>query len=627
MGAVIASIRPRRDASVSRPGVPRISSLPPEPDRPPALLAVFPAAHEAQALREAVEPVGCAPSFVASVSEFWGQVAKQPPDLVLIPGDLQEIPAQELFGEIRMRRSTRHIAVVAVLSTASDEEAVIRCLRAGADDCGALDRPLELRARIAVQLRNNRYRQMLRQVRNERDVLRVAATMDPLTRIPNRRALDRTLAERVESATRFGVLYLDIDHFKSINDQLGHDVGDEVLRKVAAYLGRGVRSNDFCGRYGGEEFLVIVDGADEELATKVGDRHRNAIGAITFGPRGPKHAVTVSIGVSAWDPASGRSIDEVLRAADRALYQAKGAGRNRVVCESALPDEVPIVPSQTELPPDETPKEDNSDEVEAALLVYLESRRAALPVLPDVATQALRVANDPNANLRRFAALVDKDPHIAARFISVANSVIYARGTKTTDINGAVIRVGLQGARDILFQVVYSASTVGLPRYQQAVSRSFARSVLAGTAMRRLTKMLGTPFPYDYLTGLLHDIGEARVYRILASLPTPPSAEHASELVRRHHCRAGVELAEAWSLPEEIVKACGRHHDLDDTSLAVRLVRIADAAVEQVTPLNGRTPAEPSETWFEAFGLRPDQARTLLEHLESTNGGMTTGEP
>ena len=346
MGVVAASLRRFRDARSDVRSVPRISSLPPEPDGPPRLLAIVPTEPIHQSLEAFLRTSGYYVQFAPSITDFWTSIAKAPPDLVLIPEGSAELSAVEVCGELRMRRSTRHLPLVVLMPEGDNEDVVVRALRAGADDCVSLQRPAEMGARIAVQLRNNRYRQMLRQVRSERDVLKVAASVDPLTRIPNRRALDREMAQLVERKTPFGLLFLDIDRFKSINDQLGHEVGDIVLARIAKYIQNGIRSNDFCGRYGGEEFIIVVHGADELLTSKVAERHRRAISKLTFEPKGPKHPVTVSVGVAAYDPEQNDDVNVVVRRADRALYRAKNTGRNRVVVASELPVTHSLLPPQ-----------------------------------------------------------------------------------------------------------------------------------------------------------------------------------------------------------------------------------------------------------------------------------------
>ena len=617
MRAAAQSIRQPSTSSL-RAQSPRLSSLPPEVEAP-KLLGVFPTGAKINGFETLLEVEGYVPHIASTVTEFWQSLAGGLPDLVLVPDILRDMSALELCGELRMRRSTQLLSIITVMCGPYDEQFVVRSLRAGADDSVCLQRPDELRARVAAQLRNNRYRQMLRHVRSERDVLRVAATIDPLTRIPNRRALDRTMRDRVDRSERFAVLFLDLDHFKRINDRFGHDVGDEVLKRVGRYLERGIRSNDFCGRYGGEEFLVVVDGADEPLAAKIAERHRRAISGIEFDRRKMTERVTVSVGVAAFDPSTGQSVEDVLKSADEALYRAKAAGRNQVKLASDPAEGGEPAPEQGI---DTTLEALRASET--ALLARLEAKSASLPVLPEIATQALMLANDPNADLQRFARLVDRDPHLAARFLSTANSVIYRRGIKTTTTGAALVRVGLEGARDILFQMVYSASTVGLPRHQVAVSQSFGRSVLAGLAASRGVRLLKLRFPFAYLAGLLHDIGEALVYRILANLPQELTEEQADCLVQRHHCRAGAILAKAWSLPQEIVQVCEWHHDPAAASEGVRLVRFADAAVRQVMPRDEDTEVASEVPWFEPFGLSAHEADALIGELRSAKDRLET---
>ena len=218
--------------------------------------------------------------------------------------------------------------------------------------------------------------------------------------------------------------------------------------------------------------------------------------------------------------------------------------------------------------------------LEARLVRELDGGRAALPILPHVAAQAIRFANDPNSDLRKLAELVEADPPIAARLLAVANSVIYSRAVRVSTTRLAIIRLGLEGTRDLLFQVVYASSTVGLPRYQDLVARSFRRSVLCGIAARLVSDKMRYRFEYDYLCGLLHDIGEARIYRILANYKEEIEPSVVDYLVTRYHRRAGSELAIAWGLPEPIIEACAHHHDDPaKASNLVKMVMMADILV------------------------------------------------
>ncbi|MCP5235960.1 MAG: GGDEF domain-containing protein [Zoogloeaceae bacterium] len=167
------------------------------------------------------------------------------------------------------------------------------------------------------------------------------ASIDGLTGILNRRALmteARRHEERRQAAGGLGLMMIDVDHFKRINDRYGHVVGDQVLRQVAATLKMSCRGTDVLGRYGGEEFLLLLPGADEARLATVGEKLRaaiEAIPAIEFSeqPTYPE-ILTISIGAAVLHPGNG-NLDTVIALADQALYQAKNAGRNRVVVASA----------------------------------------------------------------------------------------------------------------------------------------------------------------------------------------------------------------------------------------------------------------------------------------------------
>jgi diguanylate cyclase (GGDEF)-like protein len=164
---------------------------------------------------------------------------------------------------------------------------------------------------------------------------RTAATIDMLTGLANRRGVQRAFEDAmkyVRDGGNFAVLLLDVDHFKSINDLLGHQTGDRVLAHIGRLIAENTRGVDVAGRFGGEEFLVLVRDASRERALQIAERLRAAIesGGLAYADGKP---VTVSVGV-----AYARAADatgDVVERADRALYRAKNAGRNRVV-ESPL---------------------------------------------------------------------------------------------------------------------------------------------------------------------------------------------------------------------------------------------------------------------------------------------------
>ena len=158
------------------------------------------------------------------------------------------------------------------------------------------------------------------------------ATTDGLTGLTNRKAfLERLAADlaRLDGRHPCGVVMLDIDHFKRINDTYGHPFGDEVLRGVASVLGKGVRKGDAAGRYGGEEFVLYLHMADTERAREGAERFRRMIRQIRFAHAGKEVAVTASFGV-ACAPFHGNGVEELLKRADEALYLSKQRGRDRV---------------------------------------------------------------------------------------------------------------------------------------------------------------------------------------------------------------------------------------------------------------------------------------------------------
>ena len=138
----------------------------------------------------------------------------------------------------------------------------------------------------------------------------------------------------------FAVLFIDADHFKAVNDKLGHAIGDTVLRNIADCLRRGTRSGDYCGRYGGEEFVIVASQLEADQVHGLAERHRQAIGLLDV-PELDGTPLTVSIGAALYDPASGESSSALLHRADEALYAAKSNGRNRV--EMAEPP-APVAP-------------------------------------------------------------------------------------------------------------------------------------------------------------------------------------------------------------------------------------------------------------------------------------------
>ena len=167
-------------------------------------------------------------------------------------------------------------------------------------------------------------------------LLEKLSSLDPLTNLPNRRSMETSIAARMAETRRydvtFGVLFVDIDRFKAVNDAHGHETGDQVLRLVAKTLARSLRPFDVCGRWGGEEFLAIILNVDTLQLEVVAERVRALI-AQTRIPLGGDHmSVTASIGGTLAQ--AGDSLESLVDRADRAMYASKMAGRNRITLDA-----------------------------------------------------------------------------------------------------------------------------------------------------------------------------------------------------------------------------------------------------------------------------------------------------
>ena len=164
------------------------------------------------------------------------------------------------------------------------------------------------------------------------ETLQHAALTDPLTGMQNRRYFDEALREYLEAFRKvdkpLGLLIVDLDHFKQINDTHGHDIGDKVLREVGEGLRAITRFHDVLARLGGEEFALVVPNMDEDQLVEFADRIRGAVAQVAVAsPRG-RIRVTASVGAAVWN--GSENADEFFRRADTQLYEAKRSGRNKV---------------------------------------------------------------------------------------------------------------------------------------------------------------------------------------------------------------------------------------------------------------------------------------------------------
>lgn len=272
-------------------------------------------------------------------------------DLILLDVIMPGTSGIELLEHVRADGDHQNIPVLIVSGTAA-KETVIRCIQIGADDY--LVKPLDpvlLRARVVAALERKALRDGeraylqqlldLKQKLADRNLelervnrqLEAAALTDVLTGLPNRRfamtELNRTWSDASRHSHAIACLLIDVDHFKRINDTLGHDAGDFVLRAVAGRLRSTVRSEEVVCRIGGEEFLVICRSSDRTGSLQCGERLRVAVAGQPVEHRGHVIPVTVSVGVAERTP-TVLDPDHLLKLADLAVYQAKQTGRDRV---------------------------------------------------------------------------------------------------------------------------------------------------------------------------------------------------------------------------------------------------------------------------------------------------------
>jgi diguanylate cyclase (GGDEF)-like protein len=578
---------------------------------------------ELAARSEIASAAGGTPISLVWPTNLARAVEEQQPDLLVLILGVGETWGYEVCADMRVADPAHELPLLLIIAD-SGEDAIERALSAGADDVvRATSGARELSARFSVQLRNRRHRDSLRSLRTERDHLRIKATVDPLTNVLNRGALEEALLTQLNRNVHFAVMFVDLDHFKSVNDTYGHDAGDNVLRAVGAHLRKTIRTDDIAGRYGGEEFVVGLAGCDLAWAPKIAERHREWIEQLVFPKEGHPTNITASIGVAVFDPdMPDSSLGALLKRADAAVYQAKHLGRNRVVVATPLRRSFAEEKSATVAHAlsrslmditDPPHKKAGNEVLEAELIKQLNEGNSPLPVIPAVAMTALRMANTPNVNLTSLASLVEKDPFTAARFLAVSNSPIYYRGFRTASLRDALMRMGLSQAREILSTIAHS---VALPKYHGLLVQHAERATLAGRSAVVIARELKMNYDPAYLCGLLHNLGEARVLRILASLPTPKGGMVVIEdLVERYHAHAGAQLAEKWNLHSDIVQACALHHDESHADTRpVKIAMLSDVFAPLGQSSHREATAEESATW-RRLGMTDLQARVVLRAI------------
>jgi two-component system cell cycle response regulator len=263
--------------------------------------------------------------------EAW-EIIQQPesPSLIISDWMMPRMDGLALCREIRNMEKSEYTYFI-ILTAKGEKKDIIEGLEAGADDF--LTKPfnqeeLKYRTRIGERIINL-----------ERRILELANT-DPLTGLLNRRAFMERMEQEMSRAQRekkpLSLIMADIDHFKNVNDTYGHQIGDIVLQRFVGQLTTSTRPYDFMGRYGGEEFVVCLPGADGLKAASVSERMRRQVEDMeTMLPDDSRSIrITASFGTASYSIESGKNIDLLIKRADDALYLAKNKGRN-CVCNSS----------------------------------------------------------------------------------------------------------------------------------------------------------------------------------------------------------------------------------------------------------------------------------------------------
>jgi two-component system cell cycle response regulator len=256
---------------------------------------------------------------------------EDPPNLVVLDWMMPEMDGVTLCGEIRNLEKQPYTYVI-LLTSKSLKEDVVAGLEAGADDY--IIKPFdvhELKVRIRAGTRIVRLQEDLISALHASEF---QASHDALTGLWNRRAILEKIQQELDRSdrvgTNLGLVICDVDHFKQVNDNFGHLAGDAVLRELAKRIDSSLRSYDSVGRYGGEEFIILIPGANGAGAAELAERLRGSVADLPMQTNEGQFRCTMSFGATALNGRQDFDLNSLIREADEALLLAKNSGRNRV---------------------------------------------------------------------------------------------------------------------------------------------------------------------------------------------------------------------------------------------------------------------------------------------------------
>ncbi len=280
--------------------------------------------------------------FAKSGQEAIDLFSHHEPSLVITDWQMPDLTGIQLCEHIRNHPGKSYTYLI-ILTGMTEKQDLVKGLAAGADDY--LTKPFhsdELLARVGV---GRRIVDLHRQLEAKNVLLKELALTDSLTGLPNRRAIEEWSTRQLSGALRYGftfhVVLADLDHFKSVNDTYGHEVGDTVLKKFSEILKSHSRRSDICGRVGGEEFLSILTHTTQANARMVVERIRQQVEAAKFEVGGKTLKITASFGLASFEGAQTADFSRLVSQADAALYVAKRSGRNRIEITAPPPSASP----------------------------------------------------------------------------------------------------------------------------------------------------------------------------------------------------------------------------------------------------------------------------------------------
>ncbi|MBD2692245.1 diguanylate cyclase [Anabaena catenula] len=295
-----------------------------------------------QVIANILDKVGYEYTLVSNGNQALERAKSARPDLILLDLMMPEMDGLEVCEQIQNNPELSEIPII-FISASKQQDHLLQAFEKGAVDY--ITKPFyaaELLARVRMHLELKYSRQELKKLLHEQGELvkklETLANTDPLTGVWNRRYLLMIAEQEIKRSQRyylsFAVLLIDIDYFKRINDTFGHSIGDEVIifmtKTVLSYL----RQVDSFGRFGGEEFVVLLPETNINAAIIVAERIRENINNQYIFVGEKKVSITVSIGIASYNSAD-KTIDTIIQRADKALYQAKNQGRNRVIADTA----------------------------------------------------------------------------------------------------------------------------------------------------------------------------------------------------------------------------------------------------------------------------------------------------